>query len=296
VFYPLGYPVRIATKSPEVLDAAEASWSHWRPLFDVEPIDLAVCVDDRGDAATSSEFAYARGMIRFVADGANNGWFSAGRRRGSLRVAAGTVRDTAVFRYRFLEALVMTALDTLAFTPVHAACVAQGGSGILLCGDSGAGKSSFTYACAKAGWTVVSDDAAHLVRGSRGALVGDPRRIYLREPARLLFPELSDVVMKSQPNGKAALEIDAAHRFMTCETSVAHQAVFLLRRSGPARIRPYPRDEALDYFRRYVPWRSDASSLADFESAISSGCWRLEYGTLDGAVAVLASLMRASAA
>ena len=295
VFYPLGFPVRIATRSCEVIEAATASWGSCRQLFGTEPIVFAVRVT-QGPAVSSSDFAYRAGMIEFVGDATNRGWFSPLHRRGSLRVTKATCADTDVFRYRFLEAIVMTALDTVAFTPVHAGCVAQGNAGLLLCGDSGAGKSSLTYAGGKAGWSIVSDDAAHLVRGGRGALVGDPRRISLREPARFLFPELSRLPAKLQPNDKTAIEVDSARAFLVSETAMARRAVFLVRRHGPARLRPFSREDALAYFRRYVPWRTDAGAQDDLQAAIADGCWRLDYNSLEGAVAALRSLIQASAA
>jgi hypothetical protein len=295
VFYPLGFPVRIRTRSTEVIEAATVSWGSWHPLFEDEPLEFAVRVTE-GPAASSSDFAYRPGVVEFVGDAANYGWFAPPHRRGCLHVTSETVRDVALFRYRFLEALVLTALDTVAFTPIHAACVSQGGRGVLLCGDSGVGKSSLAYACGKAGWTIVSDDAVHLVQGEIGRAVADPRRIWLRDTSRFLFPEIANLYAAEQPNGKTAIEIHASDLFPVSQTTTVRHAVFLRRGRDPARLRLFAGPEALTYFGRYVPWRTDDSAMADFRSAISGGCWTLEYSSLDGAIAVLGSLLRAIAA
>ena len=49
------------------------------------------------------------------------------------------------------------------------------------------------YACARAGWTYVSDDGAFLVRGRDDRYaIGDPHSIRFRPDAPELFPELAD--------------------------------------------------------------------------------------------------------
>ena len=46
--YPLGYPLRIATNSAAVLEAARVSWSAYRPAFDTPPLTLHLFVQPGG--------------------------------------------------------------------------------------------------------------------------------------------------------------------------------------------------------------------------------------------------------
>ena len=82
------------------------------------------------------------------------------------------------------------------------------GAGVMLAGDSFAGKSTLAYACARAGWTYVSDDGAFVVRrrDDRYA-IGDPHSIRFRPDAPQLFPELADRLVTIRPNGKVAIEV-----------------------------------------------------------------------------------------
>jgi len=191
-------------------------------------------------------FEAPAGWLTFSADGNNLAAFELGARTGYLRVGGEALRDEARFRHHWLEALVLTALDSVFFTPLHAACVARDGAGTLLCGDSGAGKSSLAYACARRGWTLVSDDAVHLAPGPESVGVGGSNLIHLREPARALFPELTALDASAAPNGKQAIEIDSAARgFRTARYAFASRCYFLRRRPGPAAVRPFSARAAL---------------------------------------------------
>jgi hypothetical protein len=215
-----------------------------------------------------------------------------------LRVGIDTLRRREWFRYHFLEALVLTALDTVVFTPVHAACVARAGRALLLCGDSGAGKSSLAYACANHGWTFISDDATHLSLSERGRVIGDCSRIHIRESAVAMFPELRFERSRSMLNGKAALVVETASKAdWNCAVSgTAAGCVFLARRPAPSHFSEYDPALAKAYFRDYVRWGDSESQERQYDLLIECGCWRLEYDDLNSGVALLDQLERAMAA
>ena len=99
-------------------------------------------------------------------------------------VTEAVVENTDFFRYHFLEAMTWCLLDTRHLVSIHAACVALNGRGMLLAGNSGVGKSSLAYACARRGWTYTSDDATSLVRRDRGrTALGNPRVFRFRGTA-----------------------------------------------------------------------------------------------------------------
>ena len=95
-------------------------------------------------------------------------------------------------------------------TAIHAACVEHEGGGILLCGDSGAGKSSLSYACARAGWTYITDDASFLVNNRHDRLV-----VGQLQPGslptfchRVIFELTGREIMQRAQIGKPSIELN----------------------------------------------------------------------------------------
>lgn len=298
LFYPLGYPVEIAANDAHALAVAAESWSNWQPLFNAPPLRFRIDVHNRRGAARVPAFSARKNSFMFWSDRDNAGWFRSSCFAGRLRISVDTVRRREWFRYHFLESLVLTALDTIAFTPVHGACVARSGRALLLCGESGAGKSSLAYTCTQRGWTFLSDDAAHLSMLAPGKVVGDCRRISIRESAAGVFPELRCASAKAMLNGKRALVLDIVARphwrRATCAAVAA--CVFLARRSGPGRLSEYDPAEAKRYFRQYVTWGDTAAREEQYELLARRGCWQLEYDQPGEAVALLDRLSEAMAA
>src|SRR5215467_1352903 len=233
-FYPLGYPVEIVSSEVAVLETASELWASWAPLFDAPPVRMEVNVH-RGPAPLRRPgFTALPGLLRFCSDEMNFAEFDEASCCGSIRIANEAL-GSPLFRHYFLETLALTALDAIFFTPLHAACISRAEVGTLLCGDSGAGKSSLAYACARRGWTLVSDDAVHLAPGISRIGVGGSNTIRLRPPARELFPDLAAVRAATAPNGKPAIEIDALeHGLSASRFATIGQCIFLRRRPGPA--------------------------------------------------------------
>ncbi len=181
---------------------------------------------------------------------------------------------------------------------MHGACVARSGRALLLCGESGAGKSSLAYACAERGWTFLSDDASHLSMLEPGRVVGDCRRISIRESAASMFPELESARAKAMLNGKRALMLDtlALRHWSRATWAAAAGCVFLARRSGPGRLSQYDPVLARSYFRGYVQWGDQHARNLQYELLIRRGCWRLEYDSAGEAIALLDRLSEAMAA
>jgi hypothetical protein len=144
-------------------------------------------------------------------------------------------------------------------TPLHAACLNRHGHGVLLCGDSTAGKSTLAYACARAGWKFLSDDFCCLIRGRDGRVViGNPARMRFRAPTLDLFPELKMQRLIPRLNGGPAVEVDTVciPGIETMSHCSIEHIVFLNRSpSHPPTFYPYPKERA----------------KASFESVISYG-------------------------
>jgi hypothetical protein len=283
LFYPLGYPVAIDTSHGAVVDAAAESWSMWPRLFDAPELRVAVTVSAGRDCSMAPRFESGPGGFELIADEDNRAHFGYGSQTAFMRVADSTSRRRAWFRYHFLEALTLTALDSLAFTPLHAACVARNGKGVLLCGDSGAGKTSLAYACAKAGWTFVSDDAVHFVSGRDGTVVGNPWRAHLRPSSVALFPELAGAPRVAQMNGKEALGVSMTG----AATAVISECIFVSRRPGAAILGDFDPREAMRYFLRYLVRSDTARQRADIEAVLAHAPRSLEYERIEDAVTLL---------
>jgi hypothetical protein len=286
--HPLGYPVDIVSNHEAVLAAASKSWESWPALFHETPMRFEIDTHEGHVPIRVPSFAAPTGWLKFSAGDRNFAAFDLEARTGYMSVGVSALRDESAFRHHWLEAFVLTALDSVFFTPLHAACVARDGTGTLLCGDSGAGKSSLAYACARRGWTLVSDDAVHLAPGPENVGVGGSNLIHLREPARALFPELRDLAAGSAPNGKQAIEIDsAAQGFHTARRAVASRCYFLRRRPGPPAVHPYPVDAAIQYFLKYLLPRDTSAAKRHLRGFLSPQPNVLEYQHMEDAIAVL---------
>ena len=276
-FYPLGYPVEIVSSEAAVLETASELWATWPRLFDAPPVRIEVNVHRGSPPLSRPGFTLLPGLLRFCSDEMNFAEFDEASRCGSIRIANEAL-GSPLFRHYFLETLALTALDAIFFTPLHAACISRAEVGTLLCGDSGAGKSSLAYACARRGWTLVSDDAVHLAPGSARIGVGASRVIRLREPG-------------ADPTAEQTIEIDAAGQGLrTAPSAALGQCIFLRRRPGPAAWREMHPNAALNYFLKYLVPRYTARARTHLHEFLDSPVRALEYEHIEEAAAMLEAL------
>jgi hypothetical protein len=300
VFYPRGCPVLIRTNHPEVLAAAAESWNQMSQLFsvpalridvgvlpavDVHPLQIPVC---RSRENLLSGCADAHNFyVCDVRQGFGFSWIS-----------EHSLRNHAYLRYHFLEAIALSLVTASYLTPVHGACVARHGRGVLLCGESGAGKSSLSFACARRGWTFLSDDATCLVRGRKGrAVIGNPQHIHFRESALELFPDLRHIPLRPRINGDISIEVptDSYDGLKTCNETEIDFVLFLNRQDGvlPS-TRPFPRDSAIAYLSQVLCYgdkqiiEEQKKSLANL---LSAEVLEFQYSDLGSAVEFLRRLV-----
>ena len=301
-FYPHGFPASIRSNSPAVLDAAAQSWEGLGKRFDETPIELR-CLVSAGAAAQlpPPPVTRAQGHLEASVADAENFW-SGDLAKGfaSAWVTEAVATNAEYFRYHFLEAMAYGLLDTLHLVAIHAGCVALDGRGVLLAGDSGAGKSSLAYACARRGWTYVSDDASSLVRRDAGRTVlGNPRLLRFRETAGALFPEFRRLAERRRANGKLTIEVrtESLPAIRTAAECRVDYIVFLNRRdarAGQAKLLPTPKQEALRRL-SFTPWprelRTAEERRAAVERLLDAGIYELRYRDLDAAVDRLQQLV-----
>ena len=207
-FYPAGFRLMMATNARDVLAAAAECWSGYEREFDCEPLALHVIVRPQGALSPEPAFSCRGHLFSVIGDADNFAVADLDRLFGFAFVSAKTAADHAWLRWFYVEAVAYTLLAQRHAVAVHGACVARNGSGILLCGPSGVGKSTLSFACARRGWTFISDDCTWLLPDSENReAVGRPREARFRPDAPRLFPELEGFAERARPNGKIGLEV-----------------------------------------------------------------------------------------
>ena len=303
-FYPLGFALDIRTNSDQVLAAARRSWPHESRSFPDPPLRLSIGVGgDAGETETPPPVFRSRGHLFSILSGIDDFLvcdFRTGSGFGWIRPS--TVSDAPFFRYHFLEALVLSMLSQLHFASVHGAAVVRSGCGVVLCGESSAGKSSLAYACARAGWTLVSDDATYLLRNRiKPFAVGNSHALRFRPDAPLLFPELRGLSVATRPNGKPGIEVltrdlPGVH---TAPGAPVHHVVFLHRSErGEAHFRACSREDALSRLAPASPYGQEdvgTAQLVTYERLTRLPRWCLHYSDLDDAVGCLEQLVNPGA-
>lgn len=299
-YYPMGFPLDLTTNSEDILAAADRIWAQFRAGSRRQAVNLRVVVEDY-DSRVPPLPSMPRGQKHLVSivQGPDN--FAVCDLACSFTFACLTqdvARNRPYVQYHFLEPAGYLMIDAAHLSPLHASCVALDGCAVLLCGDSGAGKTSLAYACARKGWTYLSDDATHIVRGRADrTVVGRPFRIRFRESARLLFPELSRFAPERRPNGKLDIEADTSALGMTIalESNATH-LVFLNRQKESAhpRVEPFARGEAarrLGSFTCYGDERVRAEQRRALTEFLHLPIVELTYNDLDAAESALRALI-----
>jgi HPr Serine kinase C-terminal domain len=299
VFYPMGFPVEVVTNSVEVLAAAEESWGHFIQVFSQRTVELRFGVIDAVSTECPPEVTYRahRNLRSMIADQDNFCIcdLTQGFAFGWLTRAA--IEHHNYFRYYFLEAAASFFLITSpCVTLIHAACVKMAGHGVLLCGDSGAGKSSLAFACARAGWTYLSDDLVLLVQGGEDhVVVGNPHMFRFRDSAVELFPELKGEKITPHTVSKPTIEFPSER---LSEITIADRCsvsyiVFLNRRDPDQTcLISYPREIALQWFEQGIDTNElRGARLAAIHNLLNVEILELRYSGLECAVNELQKLV-----
>lgn len=300
MFYPFGFPLEIQTNSYDVIEAATEGWVAFEQAFFEPPVRLALgVIEGTRDRAplTDSLFRSREHLMSIVADSEN--FVICDFRSGFAFgwVTENTASDHPLLRYRFLLSGGATLVEQRAFAAMHGALVVRNGSGVMLAGDSFAGKSTLAYACARAGWTYVSDDGAFLVRERNDRYaIGDPHSIRFRPDAPRLFPELADRMPIVRPNGKVAIEVLTAELGLkTAAGCEVHHIVWLNREeSGYARIRRATRNGLIEEWAPYSCYGTQEVRDAQrrcHERMLTAQLWEMQYSGLDDAVGRLERLV-----
>ncbi|HEX4311411.1 MAG TPA: aldolase [Acidobacteriaceae bacterium] len=299
-FYPYGFPSEVRTNEPRILDLFQASFGVFERRFDTQTISVEVHLieSDSTECPPSPSYRLSYPYLFVVADSSNYSVIDLSSLRSHMVVSTAALRYPTYLRYFFLEGGAACHVTTSFTTPVHAGCVAFNGQGVLLCGDSGAGKSSLSYACARSGWNYISDDASFLLnRNNKRIVIGDCHKVRFRPSAVELFPEIAGHEITPRAEGKPSIELPTApmahiHRR---ESASIDYLVFLNRHhDGPSALIPYSKEVARHYMRQ-VPFGSSESIAVQYvsiESLLTAPVFELRYSDLDWAVERLEQLVR----
>ena len=299
-YYPLGFPLELTTNSEDVLEAAEESWGSFTKQFSTPALQLKVGVLEGAstECPAPPTFRAQRNLIVGVA-GHDNFCVSDVVQGFSFAWLTGAaLSHRSYFRYHFLEAAALSHIANRHTAPIHAACVELDGRGVLLCGDSGAGKSSLSFACARAGWTYITDDASFLLNSRNGRQVaGNCHLVRLRPPAVELFAGMADKPLTQRAGGKPSIEL-AASALPGIKSSVSSNVdhiVFLNRRDANAQeLTLSSRDEARHYMHQSLSGLEELRmcQIASVESLLTAEIHEIRYRDLNWAVDRLTRLVR----
>jgi hypothetical protein len=306
--YPFGFPVVVSSHSESVVETARQEWAVWRQAFDDQPIELRFHPIPNRDYSgpPTSEFHTTKHRFTVRTDQYNIALGDTRARSAWAMVQERVIDDRPYFVYHFLDAMAFQLITSSNLTPMHGATVAREGRAVLFTGDSGEGKSSLSYACARRTgsdrWTFVSDDASHLLRrrASERIIVGAPHHVRLRPDARQLFPELATFEPKMRGNGKLSLQIPTRELAIETSPSAPVDTIVLPHRvsgvhaNAPARLERISKDLVREYCSQWF-YHWDAPVLAEQQAAFEkmlSGVrtFSLDYSDLDAAVDVLDNL------
>jgi hypothetical protein len=299
-YYPLGFPLEVQTNAREVIEAAAEDWGLFSKSFDIDPMRLALGVKEAAQEEPlplQSTFLTREHLLAIIVNPDNFVMCDFERAFSFGWVTPAMASDYPMLRYRILTPVAAMMAEHLALAPLHGALLARNNRGVLLCGDSFAGKSTLAYACARAGWTYITDDGTFLVRDrSDRYAIGNPHVIRFREEARGLFPELAGQLTITRPNGKIGIEVFTRDLpIAIAQAATVEHVVFLHRNaSGPARLRRFPKDQMEAWCERYVTFGSrevQAAMTRCHQRLLDVPIWEMSYKNFDDAVRCLEQLV-----
>ena len=298
-FHPFGFPVEVRSNSSEVLTLVEELWGKFEKQHDTEPIRSDVYVVEGGstECPPAPMYQLMSPLMISIGDGMNYSIVDLKRMKTQISISRAALQHSLYLKY-FLLGAPVCCIATAYATPIHGGCVALDTHGVLLCGDSGAGMSSLAFACARNGWTYITDDSAFLLNGGVKRIVtGNCHQVRLRPSAAMLFPEVNGLEITPRAAGKPSIEMPTSVLpYMACaQTTHVDFVVFLNRRSGtPPALVPYRKDVARHFMQQvlYGSAESLAVQYQAIEQLLAVDVFELRYTDLDWAVQRLEALVR----
>jgi hypothetical protein len=185
------------------------------------------------------------GFLCGAIDESNLAVISPAQRSALVVISPDMLRHTYQLRYELIEfAVYVLAARALRLVPLHAAAVGARGRGLLLMGDSGAGKSTIALHCLLQGLNMLSEDAVFVAPGSRAA-TGIASFLHLqRRGLRFLRGQPGARRIRNSPvirrrSGAEKYEVDlrrSGYRLAAAPLSIQALVFLSKRRAGDDRL------------------------------------------------------------
>ena len=290
-FTVIGVTCAVFTNSEDILRAARNCFRNTAEPQPSPPLTMRLWVDPTARAGPPWPQPYFRGLSHLVYagfDAENSLLLDLLQRRVIGRFSPSMARDEGHWQRVIFPTTVGLASESLDITALHCACVERNGSGLLLAGGDGAGKSTTSLAMAQSGFSLLSDDWTYFSSPNRQLLAWG-----LATPVKLLpdavehFPELRGSEASMSLNGEWAYQVDAEQvfgiqRLLCCEP---HWLVFLERQSKPGcsldEMSPQEAAARLEFDLEDLP--PDLSQVREAQrktilALVERKCWRLCHG------------------
>jgi hypothetical protein len=305
VFYPLGFAVEVITNEEAVLAIVARCWGGLHQLHTNPMLQVRIIVSEGGSAECppAPVLRAQHNLLSVVADAYNHAVCDLTQGLSLVWLNYAALQHPKYLCYHFIETAALVLINTSYAIPIHAACVSRYGHGMLLTADSGVGKSTLSYACARTGWTFISDDGSYLLcNGDRPRVVGNCRQVRFRPSAKELFPELHGRDLTPRIKGKPSIEIPTSElQLITAEQATIHSIILLNRHpSAVTELVPLPRGIASQHFsavlNQYPTEVVRESQTAGLQQLSEVDVYELRYWDLQPAIDCLELLARSSEA
>src|SRR5262249_32760300 len=149
-----------------------------------------------------------------------------------------------------------------------------------------------SYACARAGWTFVSDDCTWLMPDSAERIAIGRRRGRFRLDAPKLFPELEGYAIRARPNGKISIEVplEELPQLRTAQLTHVGGVVFLERQPGKPGLVLLTASGMIERMLADLPqYGGDVDILHErtVRGLAGAPAWVMRYETLEQAIKML---------
>jgi hypothetical protein len=276
-----GLTLQVLTNAQEILNAMQEIC---KPVYDKSSLpDLSIAF--YVDSDRSSESRWPRPHFRaldhlyYATYGPYDSMLiDQHNRRVIGRFSSATAADLGFWRRVILPDLLGIASYAVGVTPLHCACLVKDGSGLLLSGKSGTGKSTLALSLSLNGFSYLSDDCTFLSQsGSELHAWGLPTTIKLLPDAVKYFPQLLHLEPSLSFNGELSFEVDPSETFgvKRCSSCVPRWVVFVERT---------PKADAV--FERISS--SDAASRFAFDLELLPSCISGQQAHRDATITALA--------
>lgn len=240
----------------------------------------------RGNEPPPPTLSAGAGLLCSTLDAGNFAVIDVAMSRALISVSSGMLKLPYLARHELIELAFLTlASRAQGLVPLHAACIGAKGSGVVLMGAGGTGKSTLALHALAGGMVLLSEDSAFVVPESL-LVTGVPNYLHLQSNALEFLPpgalreRLEGSPMIQRRNGARKLEVDLRRTPGKMARSPLRLAatVLLSRRSAGSRptLHRLERDVFIRRLRREQAYAHGRDNWFEFERRVAAApCYEL---------------------